>query len=441
MARKIVRMRVHSCLIGLALAACGSGDDGNPGDVDGPMAVDGDAGATGNASVIVTKDGLPVAGARVYFQGADQSLIAAVDTDTAGTASAEVASGAWVSVLAPYLSSGQPWIETIGGVKPGDVLRFGAPSQVAVDLTVSIPKDPGAVSYEVYANCHDEHASSVTVLDAQTTGFDFAASSCPAAIDVLVISRDAGGARQKWLLARQQVPSNDRLTITGTYVATMRTVTLAYSNLPVDTEQLTMRYQLAAAADARVLFGDEVVVDTFANQSATTTLTVPDGIAAVATASASAHRPGNIQDIVDGLAPATATLDVDFGVALSGFASAAAYDRDAGTISWTATDGTERDLAFAFLLQRRTAGAETITWYRTVVQPYGGAQIAVPRLPVESFDYNATSSDTASVSELATATVPGGYDAIRARYFDTFNPFVAPSLVDAGERALLVEAR
>lgn len=444
----IVEMRARALLVAIVLAACG--DDGGAVSPDAGTTLDGempDGVTIGTASVLVTKDDQPVSGVRVYFQGADHSLIDAVDTDDAGMASAEVAPGAWVTVLAPYLASGQPWIETIGGVKPGDVIRFGAPQQLSVDLDVSIPKDPGAASYEVFANCHDEHASSVTVPDAETASFTFSAGSCPATIDFLVISRDDTGARHNVLFAPDQTPVNNAVAITGTYTSAMRTVTITYSNVPADAEQLTVRYQLASVGEPLVLFGDEVVFDTLPNQMASTTVTVPDGLQLDASGSlavsvhASVRRPGNIQHIIDGLGPAAAEHDVDVGDALSGFASAPQYDPDAGTITWTESDAAPRDLAFAFLTQRRTVGAETITWYRTVVQPYTGAQITIPKLPVEDFDYNMTSADGGSIAEIAMATVPGGYDAIRARYFETFNPFAAPSLVDVGERTRLVEAR
>ncbi len=439
-------MKIHVWLATLALAACGDDGGGAAPDAALPDVAMPDAVTTGTASVIVTKHGQPVAGARVYFQRADQSLIAAVDTDGAGMASATIEPGAWVTVLAPYLASGQPWIETIGGVQPGDVVRFGAPLRTAVDLTVSIPKDPSAVSYEVHANCHDEHASRVIVSDAETTGFTFAMGACPASIDFLVVSRYATGVRKNVLYAPDQTPVNNAVAITGLYGSTLRDVTLTYTNVPADTEQLVVRYQLAVPGESLVLFADEVVIDS-PGSTASTTVTVPDGLSLSTSeelaviARATAKRPGNIHHIVDRLGPAAAAFDVDFASALSGFATAPQYDRDAGTITWTAGDATPRDLAFAMLNQRRTVGTDTISWYRTVVQPYTGAQLVIPKLPVEGFDYNAMATDLSSVAELAMAVVPDGYDAIRERYFDSFNPFLAPAVLSIGERSLLVEMR
>ena len=62
-----------------------------------------------------------------------------------------------------------------------------------------------------------------------------------------------------------------------------------------------------------------------------------------------------------------------------------------------------------------------------IAAPKSGTTIALPKLPVGSFDFNPNATDTIVVDGLTTAALPdgpegpegpGGYDAMRAHAFD-----------------------
>jgi hypothetical protein len=93
--------------------------------------------------VTVTDGSVPQAGVTVVFQNPDDSVVADVITDSAGTASAELATGT-VSVL--RTGPGGTQVFTYVGAKAGDRLRLGRPTSpggapVAVEIKLPIGLD------------------------------------------------------------------------------------------------------------------------------------------------------------------------------------------------------------------------------------------------------------------------------------------------------------
>src|SRR5512139_4072144 len=87
-------------VVSLFVVACG--DDGGSGRLaDAPPSTDAPPGPQ-PVTLTVTDRGAPVAGVHVYFLNPDDSMVATVDTDTAGVASALLPSGGSVTAIDPF---------------------------------------------------------------------------------------------------------------------------------------------------------------------------------------------------------------------------------------------------------------------------------------------------------------------------------------------------
>jgi hypothetical protein len=402
------------------LCACGGTD---------PMSTS-DAGAErGAVTVTVTRAGVPLANVRVYFLRTDSTVIATESTDPAGVATAEVEAGSLVTVMMPSDPPLIRAIATLGGIQPGDAIVVGSPARTPLSLTLSIPKDPGAASYELHSSC----GSSFEVADSDTGAIELEHGNCAAPLDFLVVSLDGTGAPLRALYAPGQLPVSDQLAISGTY-GPMRTATLAYTNVPADTARLDVRYRLGQPD--RPVFGAFASIESFPGGAATTDLTVPDASLGVVI-SERLHDGRSVHGVLDRIDVPSASRSVDFeGLRLPGFATPPAHDRTTGRISWTPeASALAPDFAFAYVLTERD---DQTVWSHTVVTPYSGSEIVVPGLPVEDFDYNPRPGDDGGPVELVIAKVPGGFEAVRERYLETLNPFT-PLVPPAGERTLAVE--
>jgi hypothetical protein len=106
----------------------------------------------------------------------------------------------------------------------------------------------------------------------------------------------------------------------------------------------------------------------------------------------------------------TATLTPDFTVGPD-------FDIATHSFTWT-TGGTntrQPDVAIARGEFIREGAAAALFWNWEIVAAHGTATgIALPLLPVPEDRFNAVAGDLINVSQLTTAQVPGGYDAIRA---------------------------
>jgi hypothetical protein len=146
----------------LPLALVGCGDDGNSGRLaDAPTgSIDAPTDAAGQPDApvtwTVTNSGLPVPGVRVHFLGSDDAMVATVNTEAAGTASAVVAAGGSVTALDPFLLAGGGTapddIRTFAGVVPGDHLVLTG-SLPLISFTRQGTAVPGAVAYDVVTSC------------------------------------------------------------------------------------------------------------------------------------------------------------------------------------------------------------------------------------------------------------------------------------------------
>ena len=117
--------------------------------------------------------------------------------------------------------------------------------------------------------------------------------------------------------------------------------------------------------------------------------------------------------------PATTSYALDLAAnQLPGFTGAPVYSSATHAISWTERAGTvEATVVSARIRAFRDDIPSGRAWTWRIVAPRSGTTVLLPKLPNDGFDYNPSGSDTASVDELTTELVPGGYSAIRANAF------------------------
>src|SRR5579883_1406925 len=151
--------RFRTILCSIAVAACSNspfahqlGDGG----ADAPVVRDSraidtplDAPSPGAVTIAVTLQGQPASGATVYFQNADSSLVAEMQTGSDGWATQDMLPGGFVTLIEPQpvvtgaalgtagVPAGQV-IDTFAGVKPGDVLVVAVGEEVAQAITFPI---------------------------------------------------------------------------------------------------------------------------------------------------------------------------------------------------------------------------------------------------------------------------------------------------------------
>jgi len=130
-------MAMASRVVGLSVAAAACGGGGGP----GPVVVH-----------------VPSAGLRVLFNEADGSLAASVKSDASATATAEIHTGASVTVIPcdPCFPSQFPGeVTVVRALQPGDEITI-VRSRVSSSLgfaTVALPDFPGAIAYSVATPC------------------------------------------------------------------------------------------------------------------------------------------------------------------------------------------------------------------------------------------------------------------------------------------------
>ena len=401
----------------LVIAACGDDNrkiqDAAPAGVDAPPAT---------VTVIVKHaDGSAAALVPVYFQAADSTMIASVQTGPAGTTSALMPDGGSVTILdpdvAPALGTAGHHLYTWTGVKPGDHLIYDTSGDIT-DFPIvyfQVPFDTmhaGVTSYDIESSCGGYIATPTT------TGATFTQQislyGCNGIADVMVTGLDdASHAVSYFYVPGQAIV--DQATIdfaTQTYaLATTRTFTLTHNDAP----------------SAELDFDDTItsVRGTLYTAYAAATLADP-AIATVAIPVAPIgssdvlhmvqHTPNTKRERL--IWGPTTDLTIDYAATrIPDFASPPAFDPGTHVVAWTATStATAPDLAVAQVSAARTSD----TWVWEIAGP-GASQLRFPVVPADAFDPNIAATDTFAVESVAIAKVPNGYDAIRGRVFQ-FTP-------------------
>jgi len=357
----------------------------------------------GSATLTVTDRGLPAAGIAVYFQRADSSIVAAMTTDAHGTAGAVVPDGSFVTAVAPGANA-IPRLSTFAAVRAGDALHLelapGDPAGgAAVDVVVPTTGAPG---YDVHTPCGGGQ------LGASGTGQLLL--TCGSTADFLVVELDVDGNPAGSLFATA-VPLAVPVVIAGTYTPFDMT-SFVYSDVP-PAITFVRTYRAIATPRGRVFDSTTSVT---VNGEASSTLAMPQAPGAIAITVSDGQPSSGMLDeqfVYDWGAP-DPSYALDFGAAmLPDLDTAPVYTPGTRAVTWTERGGASAsDLVRVRIDVARNSNA----WAWSLVAPRVGTAATYPQL----LDYNPTEADGLTVEELATARVPGGYDAFRANGFASF---------------------
>ena len=456
-------MRSYLAVLTLGLlAACNDGGTNHLADAAGGSdAAQGDAAPTDSAvdaaprpvTLTVTVDGAPASAVKVYFLAADSTVVANAMTGSDGAASAVMAAGGSVTAIEPdvpqvafgvTLTSRK--VDTFAGVKPGDDLHLDLgnvitqPTRITFDVT--IPANGLAVHYELQTPCgfadvtppvtlrRPGHAARPFGVLPANPPVSVTLSDCGSTTDIMVVAEDVNFTPIATLYApAQAVADAVPLTIAGTYTD-LGTTTIALTNVAATIGDISLEEELVAPHGFVFNGFASISVDRVAGDLGTTaSLLYPPAASTTGTTEVMfvGGSPSGAQfdrlDIVDWGTPTdTYALDAST-VALADYSTSPVLDTTTQQITWTpALTGLAPDAVTASVEITRTTATTQDDWQWTIAAPGSetGA-IQYPTLPTDVFDFAVNDTDSVFISEVDTAKIPGGYDAIRAHAFN-FNP-------------------
>jgi len=417
----------------LALAACGDDSarkiiDAPPGQHDAPPMIDSPAQAMPVLVSVVFADGTPVPGVHVYFQNADSSVAGETMLDANGNARQVMNPGGYATALVPNVLIGgfgggmQYTVATWAGVKPGDHLILTPPANTggSVDTTLTIPLDAAGANiaqYLVSTTCGNGTQIQPPTGSGATNAVGTLSfpSDCSAA-DVMVTAVDSSNQPvSSFSIPGQPVTANEVIDYTaktydaaGTRTYTFNNFTLNDNAIEIADNFSTGRGQLYSGLGAP------------ASQVDPATLTAPYPA-----------QPAGSLDVIFASQQASLTTRnlAEWGTTgaytqdwaahlLPDFAMAPTLDTGTHVVSWTTTGGAlTADYAGVATLAFRG----TVTWAWGIVAP-SGTQVAFPNLPTDVADLNIAAADNYTLNTVRVAKVPGGYDAARGTFFQSFTP-------------------
>jgi len=371
-------------------------------------------------ALTVTRNGAPVPGVHTYFLNADSALVATVDTDAAGTASAAVGAGGSVTALDPFATAGSVALDgndlrTFLGVQPGDQLALTQTDSQSITFTLKVAATGNATVYDVLTSC-----GAASVVPGGGAGGRITLFDCHGAADIVVLASTLNGVVKVPVSALFH--PNVALTQGGTVDLTADTyrpltgVTFNDTNAPNAT--ITISHTLVSAAGRIAPF----VTDFTGKPATLEEPTIPGATSIVDTAVGltSEHH------VVDwGPLAATFTLDLNNWLRPD-LTAAPSFSAATKLVSWTeGPAGAAPDLTTTTIDVTRSAPARH--WHWTVAGPYTAGALAFPVLPTDVADWAPAASDRVVVTALTNAKVPGGYAAVRAHVHDVRDPteFVA----------------
>jgi len=402
----------------LVIAACGDGGDRKVSDAAvAPI----DAPSPTVTVIVKHTDGSPAALVPVYFQAADSTVIASMETGPAGTASAPMPDGGSVTILdpdpTPAVGVAGHHLYTWTGVKPGDHLIYDT-SGAITDFPIVVFKVPfdtahaGVVGYDIESSCGG------FIAEPTTTGTTFTQQislyGCNGIADVMVTGLDASShAVSYFYVANQTIV--DQATIdysTQTYaLATTRTFTFTNNDMP----------------SAELDFDDTIVSVRGPLYTGYAAATLADPAIATVAIPVAPLGSSDVLHMVQRVAETkrerviwgpTVDLTVDYAATrIPDFTSPPAFDPATHVLGWTAsTTATAPDAAIAEVYVTRASD----TWLWDIAGP-SATQLQFPVIPTDAFDANIKATDTTTVDSVALVKVPNGYDAVRGRVFQ-FTP-------------------
>ena len=385
--------------------------------VDGPSLADAaapDAAIDGPISIVVTVGGQPSAGATVYFQGADSSLVAEQHTGSDGGATQIMAPGGFVSVVDPTALG----VDTFAGVKPGDVLHVDLqvpPPQDSITFTLSVPSDGAAVFYELATSCGTADLSTDNDGPTQVT-----LAGCGGVADMMVSTADDNALPLDTLyVPGVAVADGSAIALTGSYHPSAAQ-TVVDIDVPPGVTDVNTQHTLfgphgaLATSPVSVFQHDDVNVFDYTQPSDPTITSAFEQVLFGGT-----FEQPSVQAVADWGAADTATEVTEIGEQrVPDFAAVPVFDVIAQQLQWQLVDGGSGgtvDVVYADLAFDR--GGTTWSWQLVAPGSAAGA-LAFPQLPTDVFAFDGAAGDGISVVSVEVGHVPGGYDAVRARGLD-----------------------
>lgn len=412
-------------------AACGSAhhtvDANRDTSTDTISPTTGDA-PPGAVTLTITDGSQPASNVTVYFQNADSSLVVAATTDAHGTVGAMVAAGGFVTAIEPADGmTGLVKLDTFAGVQPGDALHLDLAPRVSQDGTLTlltVATDASASTYQVYSQC-----GMVSVDPAGTTQVGFA--GCGNTADLLVVALDVNSAPFEAYyqpnVSIGPAPSDAMgrpADISGSSYTSMTSTatTFMYTGVPSTIPYVRTTQELWSP---RGRLFDQVAVATTSGTAATNVLDqpAPTGLTAVTVTDAIPDPSPNANQHGEQLVFDWDTWNASYALKLDNYLlkpylDDATYAIDTHTINWMEGTGAQPDFVRARVVASRDGIPAATTWQWSIIAPrVATPTIAFPKLPATDFDYNPTTGDLVSVSDLTSVKAPGGYDSFRTHGF------------------------
>ena len=386
-----------------------------------------DAAAAGPVTVRVLsqQSGAPISGQLVAFLNADNSVVLETTTAVDGTATATMVAGGSVTVeVIPSNGAAlKPVLSTLFDVSPGDELVVVGPQAAATSISVTVNVTPvdNATQYFLVSSCGNGKTSSAT------SSFNLQLFGSCATADLFFAAYDASNTLiDTMFAAAQPLADGATLDLTSNSFDAPIAATISVDNIPTAAT--------SEAATVAVLDGAFLVQQ---DQLGANTLTL-DGTSASGMWPIADDVTGDMlinatwQDSVSGEAQTlrtrvaqTAALSVDFGaVAIPVVATAGVFDLASSTVSWTESGAGSADASSVQLSVSQAAALFDIvpapttrlfTW--RLVAPHTGTTMTLPVLPTSLASFNPTAAETVSVTIVAIANAPHGYDKVLASAF------------------------
>ncbi len=346
----------------------------------------------------------PVAGVKVLFQAADDSLIADATTDATGTATAKMPAGGNVTAIRSFVPgiNGEPapidQVTTYVGVKPGDVIDLAGASRDTTPYlaTITVAFDQGQI-IGVMTPCGSGYGSAPAI--------QVELHGCGGETDFYVVNYsgdtddDGNNSGPLYLLKHAQLAPTIDFSA-ETFRGTLSTETTAAN--PMADAQVSLQ--------KRLVTGTFTVFDTGAVPTTTLAADVPELPSAEQIVTAYVSYAGRTQLISSrsAFSPAPATIDIAGGLIPASSSPGLAGNM----LSWS-QDGTgTADFSIASLV----VSAQDRTFVRAIAAPYTGTSLRIPSLPATFDKYNVQATDTPRIAHQL-AAVTGGWDAARAHVF------------------------
>jgi hypothetical protein len=349
-------------------------------------------------------------------------VVATVDTDTTGTASATMTDGGSVTALDPFAPA-QPdpsreiQLRTYAGVKAGDHLSMSQNDPTEISVTINAPMLTGRHDYDVLTTCGTGSLGSV-----QSTG-TIALRGCNGIADILVAATDrAVGATDNFAMYRAGVAVADGTTVdlTAETFEPQRDVTFHYSHLPSDATGVAAFHAFATAHGTMGLSSGafEGGTSAIANGEATVTFQVPNIAGPFALLDYLVDTHGHHEVTERRELAASYELDMASAV-LPGWTTFPHYDAASRHLTWTEAPGNAvPDLLIGQISVTPAPQARpTQRWSWQLVAPYTAGELQFPTLPTDVFDWQPGAGDTVGASAFP-FKAPGGFDALHGRVFD-----------------------